>query len=62
MYDLFRRGEVLPEGRTNQEEAALIEHQMIEAAKKALAAGANGQSQMVDGKTNGAATGSALPA
>jgi hypothetical protein len=62
MYDLFRRGEVLPEGRTNQEEAALIEHQKIEAAKKALAAGANGQSQMGDGKTNGAPNGSALPA
>ena len=24
MLDLFRRGEVLPEGRTNEEEAALM--------------------------------------
>ncbi|HOX59106.1 MAG TPA: DUF4055 domain-containing protein [Candidatus Paceibacterota bacterium] len=62
MYDLFRRGEVLPEGRTNTEEAALIEQQRREDAKKTLANGTNGQSQMADGKTNGAPNGSALAA
>jgi hypothetical protein len=54
MFDLFRRGEVLPEGRTNSEEAALIDQQKREEAKKALAVAANGQSQVADGKTNGA--------
>ncbi|HOX59706.1 MAG TPA: DUF4055 domain-containing protein [Candidatus Paceibacterota bacterium] len=39
MHELFRRGEVLPEGRTNEEEAALIEQQRREDAKKAAAAG-----------------------
>ena len=28
MTDLFRRGEVLPEGRTNEEEARLLQHDM----------------------------------
>ncbi|HOX59373.1 MAG TPA: DUF4055 domain-containing protein [Candidatus Paceibacterota bacterium] len=55
MYELFRRGEVLPEGRTNEEEAALIEQERREDAKKALADGTSGQSQMADGKTNGTA-------
>ncbi len=58
MFDLFRRGEVLPEGRTNAEEAALIEQQRREDAKKALAVGANGQSQVTDGKTQRRADGS----
>jgi hypothetical protein len=62
MYDLFRRGEVLPEGRTNSEEAALIEQQRREDAKKALAVAANGQSQIADSKTNGAPTGGAQAA
>jgi len=53
MHELFRRGEVLPEGRTNEEEARLIEQQQREEAEKTLAAGGNGQSQMADGKTNG---------
>jgi len=34
MFDLFRRGEVLPDGRTNEEEAGLIEEQRGEAAKQ----------------------------
>ncbi len=34
MHELFRRGEVLPEGRTNEEEAKLIEQQRREHAKK----------------------------
>jgi len=55
MFDLFRRGEVLPEGRTNEEEAKLIEQQRREDAKKGVADGTSGQSQMADGKTNGAA-------
>jgi hypothetical protein len=62
MFDLFRRGEVLPEGRTNEEEAALIEQQRREDAKIDLATGANGQSQMANGKTNGAAGGRAVTA
>ena len=62
MFDLFRRGEVLPEGRTNAEEAALINQQKREEAKKALAVAANGQSQMADGKTNGAAISGAAAA
>jgi hypothetical protein len=62
MFDLFRRGEVLPEGRTNAEEAALIDQQKREEAKKALAVAANGQSQMADGKTNGAPSGGAVAA
>jgi hypothetical protein len=62
MFDLFRRGEVLPEGRTNAEEAALIEQQKREEAKKALAVAANGQSQMADSKTNGAASSGAVAA
>ena len=62
MFDLFRRGEVLPEGRTNAEEAALIDQQKREEAKKALAVAANGQSQMVDNKTNGAPGGRAVAA
>jgi hypothetical protein len=37
MHELFRRGEVLPEGRTNVEEAKLIEQQRREDAKKSLA-------------------------
>jgi hypothetical protein len=50
MHELFRRGEVLPEGRTNEEEAELIEQQRREDAKKALAEatvtdGTNGQGQ-----------------
>ena len=62
MFDLFRRGEVLPEGRTNAEEAALIDQQKREEAKKALAVAANGQSQIADSKTNGAPGGRALAA
>jgi hypothetical protein len=62
MFDLFRRGEVLPEGRTNSEEAALIDQQKREEAKKALAVAANGQSQMADSKTNGAPSGRAVAA
>ena len=62
MFDLFRRGEVLPEGRTNSEEAALIDQQKREEAKKALAVAANGQSQMADSKTNGAPGGRAVAA
>ena len=62
MFDLFRRGEVLPEGRTNAEEAALIDQQKREEAKKALAVAANGQSQMTDSKTNGAPGGRAVAA
>ena len=62
MFDLFRRGEVLPEGRTNSEEAALIEQQRREDAKKALAVAANGQSQIADSKTNGAPSGGAVAA
>ena len=62
MFDLFRRGEVLPEGRTNEEEAALIDQQKREEAKKALAVAANGQSQMADSKTNGAPRGRAVAA
>jgi len=50
MHELFRRGEVLPEGRTNEEEAALIEQQRREDAKRALAVAANGQSQMANGQ------------
>ncbi len=34
MTDLFRRGEVLPEGRTNEEEAALIANQAGEQEEK----------------------------
>jgi len=62
MFDLFRRGEVLPEGRTNAEEAALIDQQKRAEAKKALAVAANGQSQMTDSKTNGAPGGRAVAA
>ncbi len=62
MFDLFRRGEVLPEGRTNEEEAELIEQQRREDAKKGVAAGTNGQSQMANGKTNGAASSRAVAA
>jgi hypothetical protein len=52
MYDLFRRGEVLPEGRTNEEEAKLIEQQRREDAKKSLAVatGTNGKLQMANGQ------------
>ncbi len=38
MTDLFRRGEVLPEGRTNEEEAGLIASQPREKALKTIAA------------------------
>jgi hypothetical protein len=62
MHELFRRGEVLPEGRTNEEEADLIEQQRREDAKKSLAAGTNGQSQMANGKTRGAASSRAVAA
>jgi hypothetical protein len=31
MLDIFRRGEVLPEGRTNEEEARLIEQSQPDA-------------------------------
>ena len=41
MFDLFRRGEVLPEGRTNEEEAKLIEQQRREDARKAAIDGDN---------------------
>ena len=33
MFDLFRKGEVLPMGRTNDEEAMLLEKQKTEAGK-----------------------------
>ena len=36
MHELFRRGEVLPEGRTNEEEAELIEQQRREDAKEGV--------------------------
>jgi hypothetical protein len=36
MHELFRRGEVLPEGRTNEEEAGLIEQQRREDAKEGV--------------------------
>jgi len=62
MHELFRRGEVLPEGRTNEEEAALIEQQRRQDAKNTLAAGGNGQSQMADGKTNGGRSSRAVAA
>jgi hypothetical protein len=62
MFDLFRRGEVLPEGRTNSEEAALIDQQKREEAKKALAVAANGQSHVTVGKTSGVPMGSAQSA
>jgi len=60
MFDLFRRGEVLPEGRTNQEEAALLEQQRREDAKKNVASGTSGQSHVTVGKTSGVPMGSAL--
>ena len=62
MHELFRRGEVLPEGRTNEEEADLIEQQRREDTKESLAAGTNGQSQMANGKTRGAASSRAVAA
>jgi len=33
MLDLFRRGEVLPEGRTNEEEAALVKKEARKVAE-----------------------------
>jgi len=56
MFDLFRRGEVLPEGRTNAEEAKLIAQERADATKKNVAAGTSGQPQTVTGKPKGAAT------
>jgi hypothetical protein len=58
MFDLFRRGEVLPEGRTNSEEANLIKSGgQPPAAVKALAPtqdapgqGTDTKSQMADGQ------------
>jgi hypothetical protein len=35
MLDIFRRGEVLPEGRTNEEEVRLIDKGTAEVAKEA---------------------------
>jgi len=32
MLDLFRRGEVLPEGRTNEEEEALLKREPVRLA------------------------------
>ena len=49
MFELFRRGEVLPEGRTNEEEAALIEQQRREDAKKSLAVQL-GRMEIADGR------------
>jgi hypothetical protein len=48
MFDLFRRGEVLPEGRTNEEEAALIEKQGPEEATGPGVA--DGKLQMANGQ------------
>jgi len=62
MFDLFRRGEVLPEGRTNEEEAALLEQQRREDAKNGLANGTKGQSHVTVGKTSGVPMGSASAA
>src|SRR6266446_6541584 len=31
MFELFRRGEILPDGRTNQDEAALVRAGLVEA-------------------------------
>ncbi len=62
MFDLFRRGEVLPEGRTNEEEAKLIAQQRPDVTKKNLADGTNGQTQMADGKTNSVASSRAVAA
>ena len=62
MFDLFRRGEVLPEGRTNEEEAALLEQQRREDAKNGVASGTNGQSHVTVGKTSGVPMGSAQSA
>jgi len=62
MFDLFRRGEVLPEGRTNQEEAALLEQQRREDAKNGVANGTNGQSHVTVGKSSGVPMGSAQSA
>ena len=58
MFDLFRRGEVLPEGRTNAEEATLInsdEQQRATAVSVPPTQGAPGQgtnskSQMANGQ------------
>ena len=62
MFDLFRRGEVLPEGRTNAEEAKLIAQERADTTRKNVADGTNGQSQMADGKTNGAPSNGAAAA
>jgi hypothetical protein len=42
MFELFRKGEILPDGRTNQDEAALIRAGLAE-ARAGLAAGAVNQ-------------------
>lgn len=62
MFDLFRRGEVLPEGRTNQEEAALLEQQRREDAKNGVANGTSGQSHRTVGNSSGVPMGSASAA
>jgi hypothetical protein len=52
MHELFRRGEVLPEGRTNEEEAGLIEQQRREEAKEETRISRispDGKSQMANG-------------
>jgi len=59
MFDLFRRGEVLPEGRTNAEEAKLIAQERADTTRKNVADGTNGQTQTVTGKPNGDPTGGA---
>src|SRR6185436_12603428 len=43
MFELFRRGEILPDGRTNQDEAALIQTGLAEARAGLVAAGAVNQ-------------------
>jgi hypothetical protein len=35
MFELFRRGEILPEGRTNQDEAALVQAGLATMGKSA---------------------------
>ena len=52
MYDLFRRGEVLPEGRTNSEEARLIAAGKSKVEKLNLngAGSTNNKSQMANGQ------------
>ena len=49
MHELFRRGEVLPEGRTNEEEAELIEQRRREETRISRI-NPDGKSQMANGQ------------